>query len=235
MTTFKTVRWSTYLFELFVVFLGVTLAFALDEWNENRRKRNIEIKTLTEIRDGLQLDQTDIQDNMSGHRRGLKACAVFRTYLRSPQPVPDSLPFYFSYLTRDFIAIQNSAAYESLKTRGLDIITNDSLRLEIVALYDFHFEIIEKLEEHYAEMQFYTLYFHPINDLMVDYLVFDERGRLTDLLPTVHLTPTDHRKLLSYLWRIEYNRRFTLIQYETLVQKLEQLMVHVTEEIERLQ
>ena len=49
-------HWSNYLFEIVSVFIGVTLAFGLSKWNENRRDYQSERKILIEIRNGLKLD-----------------------------------------------------------------------------------------------------------------------------------------------------------------------------------
>ena len=54
----------------------------------------------------------------------------------------DSLMTYYRDLTRDFISIQNTAGYETLKSRGLELIKNDSLRLQIITLYEYNYKIL---------------------------------------------------------------------------------------------
>ncbi len=51
-----------YLFELFVVFLGVTLAFMLDRWPENHRLRSQEREYL----EGLHRDVVADSSNLAG-------------------------------------------------------------------------------------------------------------------------------------------------------------------------
>ena len=55
------IYWRKYLLELLSVFIGVSLAFALNKWNEDRRDKKTETKILIEIRNGLHLDLEDIK------------------------------------------------------------------------------------------------------------------------------------------------------------------------------
>jgi hypothetical protein len=48
----------------------------------------------------------------------------------------DSLPIFYHFLTRDFITIQNTSGYQTLKSKGLETIKNDSLRRNIIDLYE---------------------------------------------------------------------------------------------------
>ena len=212
--------WKRYLFDLLSVFLGVTLAFALNNWNEDRRDRKKETKILTEIQNGLKLDSADMQLNIEGHKRGIKACNYFRRLALGEQVNQDSFPVYYSRLLRDFITIQNSSAYEALKSSGLEKIRNDSLRLKIIAVYDFYFELVKKLEEEYSENQFNENYFHSINDILAPYITFDEKGEVRAVQQPLRLPKTEKNKLLLYVARIKFNRKFTIDQYNVLKEKI---------------
>ena len=55
--TFK--NWKKYTFEFLSIFIAVSSAFALNNWNDNRRDRNAERKILEEIYNGLEKDLDD--------------------------------------------------------------------------------------------------------------------------------------------------------------------------------
>lgn len=152
-------NWKNYLFEFLSIFVGVSLAFAMSNWGENRRDAIAETKILVEIKNGLKLDLFDVEQNIKGHEKGIETCNYFRKLIEDPNTPQDSAAFQYFYLLRDFISIQNKSGYESLKSKGLGLVKNDSLRLEIISLYDFYYEIIEKLEENYDEMQFNKNYY----------------------------------------------------------------------------
>ena len=47
-------NWKEYGFEFLSIFIAVLAAFALNNWNENRRDKHTEHKILTEISNGLE-------------------------------------------------------------------------------------------------------------------------------------------------------------------------------------
>ncbi len=212
-----------YSFEFLSIFIAVISAFALNNWNDNRRERHAEVKILKEINNGLIKDLDDIKLNVMGHEAGVKACKYWRTWASNDTINPDSALHYYFYLTRDFVCIQNSAGYESLKSKGLEIIHDDSLRLGIIALYEFEFNALKLLEEEYQENQFHSTFFHPINDILLPYFEFDEKGNISGIQLSPNLKKQDQKRLLTYLWKIQFNRRFMLSMYKQVEGKIEEM------------
>jgi len=139
--------WKKYIYEFLVIFISVSLAFALAKWNENKNNHKAAEKTLLEIKNGLSYDINDFNLNMAGHQRGIEAVGYFRKYLAGEKVRTDSIDSKLGRLLASYISIQNNSSYESLKSQGLGIIEDDSLRLEIISLYDMSYEILTKLEE----------------------------------------------------------------------------------------
>ena len=223
--------WTYFAFEFLTVFAGVTIAFLLNTWNENQRDTRTETKILTEIRNGLQLDTGDIRVNINGHQWGIEACWYFRS-LAYGTPVADSLAEKnFTLLLRDFISIQNKSGYESLKSKGLELVSDDSLRLEIIGMYDYYFQVIEKLEEHYVENQFYETYFYVLSDLLSPHMDFDEKGHLVGFRQPIPLTAIERNRLLLYLAKIEFNREFIIMNYREVEKNACDLISRIDEEL----
>ncbi|MBO3698169.1 hypothetical protein [Roseivirga sp. E12] len=152
-----------FILEIFSIFLGVTIAFLASHWNDVRKDRITEQKILAELKVELATDLSDVQNNINGHQMGLKAVNLFQRYCGGEQVSLDSLGFFYERLHRDYLSITNTTAYETLKSKGLEIITNEDLRNDIVRLYDFEYEILEKLEEQYRPAQFHQNYFSILN------------------------------------------------------------------------
>jgi hypothetical protein len=123
---------SRFVLEIFSIFLGVTIAFLANHWNEQMKERKVERKTLEEIRAGLKSDTNDILSNIGGHSLGLKSIDMFERYVHNEPVDYDSLGLFFRRLYSDYLSITNTTAYETLQSRGLEIISNDALRSEIV-------------------------------------------------------------------------------------------------------
>ncbi|MEM6699972.1 MAG: DUF6090 family protein [Bacteroidota bacterium] len=220
------INWRKYFLEFLSIFIGISVAFALEKWNEDRRDQRSEEKTLLEIKNGLHQDILDIEQNIGGHKAGLNACNYFRKIIDDQPVAKDSLAKQYFYLLRDYISIQNKTGYESLKSKGLELIQDDSLRFAIISMYDIHYEILEKLEEQYSEMQFNQNYYQSINDLLSPYMVFDEKGLLIDI-EYPELSKKDRRAFLSYLWRIENNRQYVMKYYAFIREEVRRLIKRI--------
>lgn len=217
-------NWKVYGFEFLSIFVAVVSAFGLNNWNENRKSSNAESKILSEIYYGLEKDLNDIEENLYGHKIGLQAIKYFSDVLSNKPVAEDSLLIYYIVLTRDFISIQNTSGYETLKSRGLEIIQDDSLRTKIVSLYEYDYNIIRKLEEEYSEMQFHQNYFKEINHALSEMFIFDNEYRIIGIDLNKKIAEDEKRVLLTYLWKIEANREFVMEFYEKPKFKIKQLM-----------
>lgn len=233
------IDWSKYILEFLSIFIGVSLAFALNKWNEDNKIIHSENKTLIEIKNGLKIDLIDLKLNKIGHQEGIKSINYFRTYffdsmseISSEKPDSYSLNKAYIQLFRDYIAIQNTSAYESLKSKGFEVISNDSLRLEIIDLYDFNYPIIQKLEEQYAEMQFHQSYFSTVNSILAKNYVFDEMGNLIQIKVDENITLSERNQILYILYKIEMNRMYLLKYYKEVETEISELIKFIENELE---
>jgi len=227
----RKINWRKFFFEFFSIFIGVTMAFMLSNWNEDRRERQSEHKTLVEIKNGLELDLVDLEHNIEGHKIGLEACAYFRKMLHNQSVNQDSFTFQYHHLLRDYITIRNKSGYESLKSQGLKLITNDSLRLAIISLYDYDYEILEKLEEEYREMQFFDNHYGFINGVVSPFIKFSEEGRIAKIELPISLSEIEKQQFMGSIYSIEKNRRFIANYYETTVEKVKKLIARIKDNL----
>lgn len=228
MKKIKLQNWKKHGIEFLSIFIAVISAFTLNNWNENRRNDNSEDKILIEISNGLKKDVDDIKLNIMGHKLGISACHYFRKAFVGENIEPDSLMFHFSKLTRDFVLIQNIAGYETLKSKGLELIKNDSLRLKIISLYEYDYPSLRKLEEEYYEMQFHANYFKEFNEELAPNLNIDENGNITGVGLPFKIKENKKNKLLLYLRKIETNRIFIVQYYTDLEKKINEVRKNIT-------
>ena len=218
--------------EILLVVIGILIAISIDNWNDNRKENQVEYRILTEISNGLNQDILDIESNMSGHTNGIRACKYWRKVINNEKVDLDSISPYYRVLTRDFISVQNTSGYESLKSKGLEFINNDSLRIAIIKLYEQDYNIIRKLEEEYEGMQFYKYYFKEFTTMISPYLIFDQG--IKGLKFPVNLNHTDKNKLLIYLATIESNRHFVLREYSNAQININKLLSKINTEIKEV-
>lgn len=227
----KKKKYTKFLLEFLSIFIAVISAFALNNWNDNRKDRIAESKILSELLSGLEKDKADVEINMAGHKTGINACKYWRRLINGEETNTDTVPSYYLALTRDYTSIQNSSGYETLKARGFELITNDSLRSKIIGLHSFHYQTLQKLEEEYYESQFQENYFDKINNIIGPELKFDQQGNIVGMNLPLNITEVQRNLFLSYLWKIQFNRRFIEMSYKETKQNIIELQDEIEAEI----
>ncbi|MBQ4822077.1 hypothetical protein [Aquimarina sp. MMG016] len=228
----KKIEWKKYVFEFLSIFIAVLSAFTLNKCNDNRAENFSEEKILKEIRNGIELDLKDFSGNKYGHTTSLKVTQMFRDLLQNKKVNQDSIALAYVLLFRDYAPIVNQSGYESLKASGLKTVKKDSLRFEIITLYDFYYKIITIIEDDVDEMKSFSNYFILMNDILKDYMVFDEKGQLVEIRQPIEISPSQKNEIFSYLWRLETNRNYKLRKYELVEEKMKLLKQHIEEELD---
>jgi len=142
MRVFKHLRsdWFRYGFETIAVVVGILIAFALDNWKDERKQQELELKTLIELKNALDSDLEDIIQNASRHKNAQNSCELLIDYMDNDLPYHDSLARHFGYISDMTVFLPHIGPYETLKTKGLDLISHDSIRLH---LSEYHEEDIK--------------------------------------------------------------------------------------------
>ena len=217
--------------EFAMIFISVILAFALTEWSNNQGKKVSEEKIFLEILNGLKKDSIDLTGNIDAHKNGVKACNYWRKVITENKADKDSLIGYYFLLTRNVISIQNISGYETLKSKGLETIKNDTLRAKIINLYEFDYQVMKKFEEDYKENQFFDNYFFQINEKIAPNLKFDSNGNIYDINLPLTITNSEKNILLSYLWKIQMSRIEREYAGKSLKKKINTLYKEIDKEI----
>ena len=117
------------------------------------------------------------------------------------------------------------------KSKGLELINNDSLRLQIITLYEYDYNTLRKLEEEYSEMQFQENYFKGINEELAPHFKIDSVGNLNGIDLPLKIQENKRNKLLIYLWKIQENRHFILEYYSEIEKKIDKVRKNINNEI----
>ena len=149
-------RFSKYLLyamgEIFLVVVGILIALQINNWNENRKVKAFELEMLRSFKQSLQTDLSDIDFNISLHKRGLKACDSILGFLESSvQMDEETLARLFSeafYVSR---FVYSTSAFESLKTQGVNVISDKALQKNIVDVYDSRYRFFAVSENDYLD------------------------------------------------------------------------------------
>jgi hypothetical protein len=122
--------------EIGLIFAGITLALWFGNWNEEHQLRELEKVALKEIAADLKSDAVAFERNIESDAIIIEACQRSIESMTQRVPWSDAIAkdlHTCSYWSSPFLS---EAAYESLKSRGTDLIADPDLRNAIVSLYE---------------------------------------------------------------------------------------------------
>lgn len=140
--------------EIILVVIGILIALQINNWNNERIESKIESNILKEILVNLEKDVINLNSKIDFNERKMKFNSDILEHLLQKTPVTDSLRLAYGRLSGRGTFEPITVAYENLKSKGIDIIHNDSLRIAISELYDFnYFYITEDLRADYEPVK----------------------------------------------------------------------------------
>ncbi|WP_445386479.1 DUF6090 family protein [Robiginitalea sp. IMCC44478] len=125
--------------EVILVVLGILVALQVNNWNEDRKERRFEQKMLWELHTSIQNNIQYLDRAIDENKKARQSSQLILSYLESSQTYHDSLDFHFSKALFWFHPSLTNDAYESLKSYGLHLISNDSIRKKLGDIYEWTF------------------------------------------------------------------------------------------------
>ncbi len=126
----------TALLEVALIFFGITLALGFENWNFERAERLEERALLKELQSNLKENVAELEAGIEFDSHTISGFETVLAYLSEKRPYSEDLSESFANLENWDSPYLTSSAYETLKSRGLDLISDSVLRAEIVRLYD---------------------------------------------------------------------------------------------------
>ena len=137
-------RYLIYAFgEILLVVIGILIALQVNNLNENRKTRVKEEQILNDLIIEIEDDLTSMNYNIERHSEAMNSCKVLLDIFNKNIDYNDSLSFHLAAVHYHTVFISNMGAYESLKSKGFEIISNKELRFEIINLYEKWYPILQ--------------------------------------------------------------------------------------------
>ena len=213
--------------EILLVMIGILLAFQVNSWNDQKKRDLLEINILEELKQNLMVDISDFDRNVIWHKRALRSSQIISGVIENNLPYYDSLGNHFSNILIVPMFLPTATAYESLKLTGTKLITNNSLRFDVIELYERNYVFLkdvintERLKMYNDLDGFYRRKFssidfygnsHPVN--------FEELMK--------------NQEYSNYIHYQETISDFILNRYDGTKESSEKLIIKINEELERL-
>tara|TARA_R110001583_G_scaffold73483_3_gene204428 strand:+ start:1039 stop:1803 length:765 start_codon:yes stop_codon:yes gene_type:complete len=145
--------------EIILVVIGILIALQINNWNELKKTSILETKILKELHNNLILDIFEIHSDVTYMDSINKACSTIRTYLETYDLPNDTLFNTLSILRVTPHFDPNKSGYQLLQSKGVEVISNDSLRNAISLLYERSYPYYKRYEE--ERLRFHALHSEP--------------------------------------------------------------------------
>lgn len=220
--------------EIVLVVIGILIALQVNNWSLNKKEKEDERKTLIELKEGFKLDLEDLAFNKDIMRGATNSCAILIRHIDNQLPFHDSLKVHFARSIANTRFVSNSGPYETLKTKGIELISNDTLRHQIVKMHDFHFEAMKTFETGETLSDKYWIEFCMKHFDVVQMITINKQNEISE----GKMTPLNYEGLISnteYLTLLKtiknQNEVSVKSRIEVICKKLEALIESIDTEI----
>jgi len=215
--------------EIVLVVIGILIALSINNWNEKRKARIYETKMLHELRTDLILDTIYFNAIIERPTRARKAIDKLIEMKLNNSIKNDSVERLFNIAGTNFSFTYHKGAYESLKSIGLDKISNDSLRNQISELYDFTFpRTIDLIVPTQEETSLYY------KETIERYFVFEFNQNNTRPIPKLKMEPESLFNEARFLNTLHYQKGYTINsmnRLKDLTNSITKLLKHIDAEL----
>lgn len=157
--------------EIVLVVIGILIALQINNTNEFYKTKQKELVLLTELHQNLKNDLFILNAILVSNKERIRSNEIVKYSIESKLPWNDSLKFHFGNTWGNWQLTENTSAWENLKSIGLDLISNNSLRNSISELYSTKYIYLENLEKGFDDnFQLSQLYPQVLQHINIDTL-----------------------------------------------------------------
>ena len=171
--------------EILLVVIGILIALQLNDCNENRKNRILEIHILKEIESNLNDDLNEIRSDIAVKDSVILACGDIIQFINNNDIASESFFNNVAWMVVNTHFDPNKSGYSLLVSKGVDLILNDNLRKSISLLYESNYSYYYRYEDELA--QFKT---HHIYPKLLDYFSWITKPELL-ILAQFQITQND--------------------------------------------
>lgn len=176
--------------EIVLVVIGILIALSINNWNEERKEKQVQLQLLKELQYAAREDFERGQRQLSGNKNTINSMEIILNQLENNLPYHDSLAIHFHLAHTRWIAQVKDNAYQNLTNYGLSFIKNDTTKHDMTNLYGNRKEFLYKLDE-----RFNLFYYQVAAPVLID--CFDKIAPPGS--PRAKMIPLDYSSLSKNL------------------------------------
>jgi hypothetical protein len=157
------IRWYDLGIQVIAIFLSITLSFAVNQCQENKKNSTLEEFYLKQILIDLQEDIKELEGDMASYRYMTKGYSFLQNYDWKKNATPDSIKLYSQIFFTETAPNINNLGFETLRSTGkLDIISDKKILTQLMKIYQ---ELLPSL------VGSIDVYFYTRRNMILPYLI----------------------------------------------------------------
>ncbi|MFP4847016.1 DUF6090 family protein [Winogradskyella sp. PE311] len=216
--------------EIVLVVIGILIALGINNWNNEQKDKQAELKYLNQIRKSLKENDLILKERIETDKRLLKFGDQLYNHIKTQKQVNDSIKQIFVVLLNDQMVSFNIAAFENLKNDGLSFISNDDLKFEIINIYDKELKYIQNI---FAN-QFENYLSGVINPFFSDNFEFVSNKKYMSAEPNNYQDLLSNNKTTNIISMVNTMRSYAISNYSNTQKKINEIIIKLDKEIKTL-
>jgi len=221
--------------EVILIVIGILLALYLNNLNNEKASTLVEIELLNELKANIRGSIKSFGRTIESEKEYLAYNVLILDYLDNKRPYDDILLKPFSTYFWTVSSNPISGGYTYLKSKGIDLITNDSLRQNLSVLFENEFLIIKEENEVWANnLQQNISYPYHVNHFRRYFLKDSISGYNEVTKPFNYNDLINDNTFKSINAEIISNRNWNINSLQDLIKKSEVVVKEIEKELEIL-
>ena len=216
--------------EIILVVIGILIALQINNWNNQQRDNQSELKYLNQIKNSLRDNDLILKERIESDKRILKIGEHLSNHIKSQKVLNDSIKQIFVILQYDQMVSFNMAAFENLKNEGLSFITNDDIKFEIINIHDQELKYIQNI---FAN-QFENYLSGVVNPFFSKNFEWGLKEKKIVVEPNDYQNLLKNKELNNIITALNTYRNFAISNYSDTQKKIKELIIKLEKEINKL-
>lgn len=215
--------------EIVLVVIGILIALQINNWNESRKKVQLEISILKDIK-------SDLKENIQNLKEGIKHTdssyfnnSKIISLYKQKTPYHDSLLVYFSNFSGYWDPDFTYAGFENLKSIGVNLISNAELRREIINTIEIEMDILDNSDKSRMDQINGTLFLPLAKKYLHRNIEFGKE--YLSLIPTDYDTMIQDDEFYNVCTEIAYRQSRSSFRFKKFNKKANALISKISQEI----
>ena len=216
--------------EIVLVVIGILIALSINNWNEDQKANHKQSLVLKELVNSINNDLSEYEKYLVPRLKFKKSgIDSLQAYIFGNKEIEDSIFLKFYNMSKQDVHFRyGNGPFEALKSSGLDLVRNDSLRSQINNAYtgdlpnlvlfanEYYYENKSKIDElYYNLIEIKPIYLADGTTNLVVTLKVDDILNNEDFLLAFHL---EKNKYAQFIFRLE-QLRTALLDIKSAIEK----------------